>query len=224
MLYIEDMCIPIPQFLKDNNFIIPKICIFKDENLEVAYEKNNIVQFTMYIHNDKSDRDGVMWYYPNHTMGKFFYPQYDLSYGHVILTGLGMNMSPNWISTKPEVSKVTVIENNKYIIDYIKKYGFIDDKVEIIHGDAEKYIGKCDVFIHDHNYGEMYSLKKRLNTFDILDNIECDLIWSQRVTWQLSKYSYNNYLILKENNQKLPNLSKEKFDFYCKLRKSSKVL
>jgi hypothetical protein len=44
----------------------------------------------------------------------------------VILTGLGLGLIATWLSTKPEVTKITVLENNIYLINYFKKYGFID--------------------------------------------------------------------------------------------------
>jgi hypothetical protein len=55
MLYIEDYGIPIPQFLKDITYIIPKIALYKDDHMEMAYEKNKYtMNCSLFIHNDRN--------------------------------------------------------------------------------------------------------------------------------------------------------------------------
>ena len=225
MLYIEDISYPIPDFLKDHNFIIPKICLYKDENLEIIFDKSKIQpqsEFTMYLITEKYDKDRVMWYYPDHSFGYYYYPEYDLAYGNVLITGLGMNMLPNWIATKPEVIKVTVVENNEHLINYVKKYGYIDDKVEIIHGDANYHIGKYGVFYLDHfflrdNFGNRCSFNEQNALYNgILKNIKCDIIWHQKIL-KMSNYDYDTYLNLRKWVLKLPDINKEKFELYKRL-------
>ena len=212
MLYIEDMCVPIPQFLKDNNFIVPRVCLYKNKHLEIAFEKYKISpEFALYVNTEKSNRDRVMWYFQDHSIAYHYYPEYKLSYGHVIMTGLGMNLLPNWIATKQEVTKITVIENNKYLIDYVKEYGFIDNKIKIICGNAEDYMGKCDVLLHDHNFGKMYNYIHKIDMSKIINNIRCRVFWNQRIL-SFANNNYNNYIIIKKNIPKLPNLTEEEFN------------
>jgi hypothetical protein len=216
MLYIEDICDPVPKFLKDHNFIIPKIGLYKDENLEIVFQKiQNRPEFTLYVNSKKRDRNRVMWYHPNHCMGYYYFSEYDLAYGNVLVTGLGMNMLPNWIATKPEVTKITVIENNEYLIDYIKEYGYIDDKIEIIHSDANSYLGSCDIYFCDHNFGESYSYDEKNIDFinNLLNNIDCNMVWNQRIL-SISNYNYYSYVNLRKLSPKLPDINKEKFELY----------
>ena len=62
--------------------------------------------------------------------------------------------------TKKEVSKVTVLEKNKEVIDYHK---FINpklfDDVEVIHFNAYDYKGKCDTLLLDHYEDEAGNAK-----------------------------------------------------------------
>ena len=60
---------------------------------------------------------------PTHGQAKQFYSHYNLAYGHVVCTGLGFGTREKWLSTKPEVTKITVIEANKQIIDYHRDIG-----------------------------------------------------------------------------------------------------
>lgn len=216
MLYIEDISEPIPKFLKDHNFIIPKIGLYKDDQLEIIFQRiKSRPEFTMYVNNEKGTKDRVMWYYPNHCMGYYYFSEYDLAYGHVLMTGLGMNLLPNWIATKPEVSKITVIENNVHLIDYIKEYGHIDNKIEIIHLDANHYSGSCDVYFCDHNFGESYSYDEKSIGFinNLLNSINCDRVWNQRIL-DLCNYDYDSYKNLRKISPKLPDINKEKFELY----------
>jgi hypothetical protein len=228
MLYIENISDPIPDFLKDHNFIIPQICLYKDENLEIIFNKSKIPhEFTMYLITEKYGKDRIMYYYPNHSFGYYYYPEYDLAYGNVLITGLGMNMLPNWIATKPEVTKVTVVENNEHLINYIKTYGYIDDKVEIIHGDANYHTGKYDVIYMDHNlgrdnFGNRYSFNEKNDLYNndlynkVLKNTSYDIVWHQGVL-KISNFDFDTYQYLRKWTLKLPDINKEKFELYKRL-------
>jgi spermidine synthase len=91
-----------------------------------------------------------MGYKLDHSTALGFMSYYDLAYGHVILTGLGLGIVATWLSDKPEVTKITVLENNIHLINYFKTYGDLPNKVELIHEDAERYTGKCDVLLCSH--------------------------------------------------------------------------
>jgi spermidine synthase len=219
MLYIEDISYKVPEFLKKHNFIVPKICLYEDENLEITLEKfKNPPHFFLYLNTEKYKKDWVMYYSIDHTMGYYYFPEYDMSYGHVLITGLGMNMLPNWIATKPEVTKITVIENNKYLIDYVKEYGYIDSKIDIIHADANSFIGEYDVFFCDHNYGKTYSFNEKSIDYlnKLLENIKCNIIWNQRIP-KISNYNYDTYQNLRKLVSKLPDINKKKFELYKRL-------
>jgi hypothetical protein len=219
MLYIEDMSYKVPEFLKKHNFIVPKICLYEDENLEITLERSkNPPHFFLYLNTEKYKKDWVTYYPIDHSLGYYFFPEYSMAYGHVLVSGLGMNVLPNWIATKPEVTKITVIENNKYLIDYVKEYGYIDSKIDIIHADANSFIWDCDVFFCDHNYGKTYSLDEKSIDYinKLLENIKCDIVWYQRIL-KISDYNYDTYQNLRKLVSKLPDINKEKFELYKRL-------
>lgn len=162
------------------------------------------------------------------------YSHYYLAEGHVILTGLGFGIRENWLLTKKEVTKLTIIENSKELIDLHYKIGspfLSDSRVEIINTDASNYVGKCDVLLLDHyeldNYESILADVKKIQ-----NNIKCNVMWF----WPLEKiimhsrkwHTFNDYPyelitkhkafnLLKKNwgLDKLPNYSDDEINFYC---------
>ena len=205
MIYVEDYGIPIPEFLKEYNYVIPKFCVYKDDHINIYLEYGD---FKLYLKSYLA-----MGYKINHTTAAMFIPHYEMAYGHVISTGLGLGVLATWLAVKPEVTKITIIENDLHLINYFKTYGDLPDKVELIHGDGETYTGKCDVLFPDH-MTNVYSKNKRLVTWpNILDRIECDLVY----TWRIAKNvkSYEKYLDMRIDIPKLPYITEEKYKIYC---------
>ena len=168
------------------------------------------------------------------------YSHYDLAKGHCICTGLGFGVRENWLLTKKEVSKVTVLEKNKEVIDYHKYMNpKLFDDVEVIHISAYDYKGKCDTLLLDHYEDDAGNAKlepkKIVNDMFVLqaaseisDNIECDRMWMWTLelivaekSWQrscevgsyVSKTSVYNE-IKTQFNLKLPDLTEEELNLY----------
>lgn len=159
--------------LKHFNYTPP---ILKNEtfgSLEIREVSPNY--FYLYV-------NGEQWMAYNtksHIEAYELYSHYILAKGHVIVTGMGFGSRENWILTKPEVTKLVIIEKNKDIIDYHiqKESKFISDpRVEIINYDASLYEGSCDVLLLDHyelsNYEAILADVKKIH-----DNVECKTMW-----------------------------------------------
>jgi len=123
--------------------------------------------------------DGIQWmtFGADHDQAFAVYSHYYLAHGHVICTGLGFGIREQWIASKPEVTKVTVLEKFKEVIDYHKDIGTKwSDKIEIINCDANDYKGSCDFLSIDH-----YECENRLdiisNIKKICNNITCESTW-----------------------------------------------
>jgi hypothetical protein len=156
-----------------------------------------------------------------HIQAYQLYSHYTLAKGHCICTGLGFGIRENWILTKPEVSKVTVIENNKDLIEYHQyiKSPFLDH-IEIINCNASEYVGKCDTLLLDHYEYETEEVVVK-DVFNIQNNIECNTLWF----WPLEKYILKHdirdkkieYDFFKYKNHlwKLPNLDTETILAFC---------
>ena len=136
--------------------------------------------------------DGIQWmsFDPEHDQAFNVYSHYYLAYGHVICTGLGFGIREQWIASKPEVTKVTVLEKFKEVIDYHKDIGTKwSDKIEIINCDANDYKGNCDFLSIDH-----YEFDDALNIISsikkISNNITCECTWF----WMLENWIRLGYI------------------------------
>ena len=175
-------------FLEKLNYVQPVI---------KPYDKNGVV-----VYKDKDSRwhlivDGIqmMLYTVGHEQALHFYSHYKLALGNVICTGLGFGVREQWLATKPEVNKITVLEKNKSVIDYHKDIGTQwSDKIEIINCNANEYKGNCDFLSIDHYEKE--------NTESIIEsikntekNISCCFMWF----WLLERWLDRGCI---ENNNK----------------------
>lgn len=63
---------------------------------------------------------------------------FDLATGHVVVAGLGMGFYAAAAASKPEVSRVTVIEIDRDVINLVLDGPLrtLADKIDVIHGDA----------------------------------------------------------------------------------------
>jgi hypothetical protein len=131
--------------------------------------------FYLYINNEQ-----WMAYNTNsHLEAYEVYSHYTLAKGHVIVTGIGFGVRETWLLTKPEVTKLTIIERSKELIDYHKSINsaFLNDpRVEVVNCDASEYKGSCDVLLLDHyELAEYESILS--NVKHVHDNIECKTMW-----------------------------------------------
>lgn len=107
------------------------------------------------------------------------YSHYILAKGHVIVTGMGFGARENWLLTKPEVTKLTIIERSTDLIEYHNRMNspFLNDpRVEVVNCDASEYKGSCDVLLLDHYELAPYELILE-NVKLIHDNINCKTMW-----------------------------------------------
>jgi hypothetical protein len=202
------------EILKKFNYSPPDIIEYNDDNVKIVRKNNGYLLFLKDI--------GWMAYdYNTHVSAYELYSHYFLAKGHCICTGLGFGVRENWILTKPEVSKITIIENNSNLIDYHKhiKSPFLDH-VEIINCDASEYVGKCDTLLLDHYENETEEEIVN-NVCHIQNNIECDTLWF----WPLEKFILKHdiydkkveYDFFKHKNKlwKLPELDTETLRSFC---------
>jgi hypothetical protein len=215
------------KFLSDLGFVRPNIVPYKQDNNEVKFiesHKNSPSAF-LYLQNNSR------WMCLNSNLFEVFnmYSHYKLARGHCICTGMGFLLRENWLLSKKEVEKITVIEKNKFIIDYHKKFNpDILDKIEVIHMDAFDFRGKCDTFLADNFEGPEHLEVTFLKAFKIMnENIKNEVSWMWPLESTLNKH-YKNYIGLSlleiYNNIKkffelktLPNLTEEELFEFCKI-------
>jgi len=217
----------VPNELKELGYIPPIIKSYDNNGITVWLDKCGKMDVPFW----KLTVNGVQWMTldEKHNVASEFYSHYKLARGHVICTGLGFGIREQWIATKPEVTKVTVLEKFEEVIEYHKDIGTKwSDKIEIIHCDANNYKGSCDFLSIDH-----YEFDDALRIIDsikkVSNNITCECVWFWLLeTWirlgyiednnpQQKKTSYGgrendiyeNYIKIKKyiDLDKLPSLS-----------------
>ena len=226
------------ELLKQLNYSPPNVKEYSSDNFEVVFDKKHS-NYRFLI----GGQEWTSYNIRTHAQVYELYSHYYFAKGHCICTGLGFGVRENWLLTKKEVSKVTVLEKNKEVIDYHKYINpKLFDDVEVIHISAYDYKGKCDTLLLDHYEDDAGNAKlepkKIVNDMFVLqaaseisDNIECDRMWMWTLelivaekSWQrscevgsyVSKTSVYNE-IKTQFNLKLPDLTEEELNLYLSL-------
>jgi hypothetical protein len=201
--------------LIETNYSPPTLIPFSRNEIDVVLE-NNI--YFLY----ENGRQWMSYDSNSHTQALQLFSHYDIAKGHCICTGLGFGVRENWLLKKPGVSKITIIEKNKNIIEYNKIINpELMKNVEVINENASDYKGKCDTLLLDHY--ESQSPNYILNNVEsCVKNIKSQIMWF----WPLERYifreknnnleAYKN-LAMRHNLFSLPYIDKRKLDLYIKL-------
>lgn len=187
--------------------------------------------------------DNLQWMSYNtktHEDAYSVYSHYLLADGHVVVTGMGFGARENWLLTKPNVTKLTIVEKNTHVIEYHRrmKTAFLNDpRVEIIQCAAQDYRDRCDVLLLDHYETEtifdMAADAKRIH-----DSVQCRVFWFwpfERIIMHSRKWftdhnpgqklitKYQSYNMLKEHHgyTKMPNLDEETINLFCMMHHST---
>lgn len=209
------------QFVCDLGFIKPNISEYEKDNFKVYTDDNK--KFFML-------KDGLRWMTWNEkTYNQVFevYSHFILAHGHCVCTGMGFLIRENWLLSKKEVTKVTVIEKNIEVIDYHKKFNpDILDKIEVIHADVYDCAGQCDTLLIDNFEGELSLFPHWLySTKLIATRIKSNITWMWPLEVILSS-CYRNYIGLSLSEiyfnikkyydlDTLPDLTEEQLFHFC---------
>ena len=164
----------IPNELRELGYVPPIIKSYDKDGICVWLDKRSH-PFPVW----RLDVDGIQWMVldQRHGQAKQFYSHYKLAYGHVICTGLGFGTREQWIASKPEVTKITVLEKFKEVIEYHEDIGTKwSDKIEIINCDANEYKGDCNFLSIDHyEYDDVLGILDSITK--VYKNITCECVW-----------------------------------------------
>ena len=178
----------VPNELKKLGYIPPRIESYDKNGICVWYDKRTH-PFPVW----RFEMDGIQWMVLDERHGQAyqFYSHYKLAKGHVICTGLGFGTREQWIASKPEVTKVTVLEKFKEVIEYHEDIGTEwSDKIEIINCDANEYIGNCNFLSIDHyEYDDVLRIVDSVKK--VCKNITCECVWF----WMLEPWIKLGYII-----------------------------
>ena len=212
------------EFLAKYGYIPPQLKEWKKENTEVLLNNANNYQLSV---------NGESWMgYCNdtHFQAAELFSHYHLAEGHCVCTGMGFGVRENWLMTKKEVSKITIVEKNEQVLEYHKyiQSPFLKE-CEVVIGDASELNGKCDTLLLDHYERESYEdiikdVKK------ISYNVDCKTLWFWRLEQLIMDYKKNNSNLfdidqsysqiydeikMKTRVANLPNLDEQTLELFC---------
>jgi len=166
----------VPYELRELGYVPPIIKSYDNNGINVWLDRPAGIGS---IPSWKLTMDGVQWMVleEGHRQASQFYSHYKLAKGHVICTGLGFGIREQWLASKREVTKITVLEKFKEVIDYHKDIGTKwSDKIEIINCDANDYKGSCDFLSIDHYEFEcIFNIISSIEK--VCNNITCKCVW-----------------------------------------------
>jgi hypothetical protein len=155
--------------LYDLGFIKPNIVSYKKNDFEILEKDENFFL--------KNKNLRWMAFEKNHREVFEVYSHFVLAEGHCVCTGMGFLLRESWLLNNKNVSKITVIEKNKDLIDYHYQFNRdIMNKIEIINMDVYEYKGTCDTLLVDHFEGGHILFPSFLRGF----NVVCNNITNER--------------------------------------------
>jgi len=99
------------KLLEAFNYSVPKIKPYQSGKLEVIFA-DRYQDFVLFV----DGKQQMTYNIHNHHQAYELYSQYDIAEGHCLCSGLGFLVRENWLLTKKEVTKITVIEKSKDVI------------------------------------------------------------------------------------------------------------
>lgn len=126
---------------------IPNILPGTYGKAEISYIENRNAYFIHY--------EGIRWMCVSSDYLDAFntlYPQYDIAYGKVLVTGLGFGILLKALEEKDSVTSITVIEKQQDIVDAYLASNTISNKTKILIEDATSYStdDEYDCLLPDH--------------------------------------------------------------------------
>ena len=169
--------------------------------------------------------NGAQWlrqYLPTATSAGGIFSHYWLARGHTLTTGLGLGIRENWLLNKKEVTKLTILEKNLKLIDYHKENNpDLFEYAEVIHVDANEYVGECDVLLMDHYEEEPIEEMAEMSS-KVAKNIKCEVCWfwpieeliQKEPQQQVTPLEAYEYIKKKYDLPKLPEVDSELLNIF----------
>ena len=169
--------------------------------------------------------NGAQWlrqYLPTATSAGGIFSHYWLARGHTLTTGLGLGIRENWLLNKKEVTKLTILEKNLKLIDYHKEHNpDLFEYAEVIHVDANEYVGECDVLLMDHYEEEPIEEMAEMSS-KVAKNIKCEVCWfwpieeliQKEPQQQVTPLEAYEYIKKKYDLPKLPEVDSELLNIF----------
>ena len=157
-------------FVRDKSDLIKSLDVEDHPNRAIQYAEGEVLLFI-------NGRRWLRQYLPTSLSVGAVFSHYWFARGHTLTTGLGLGIRENWLLNKKEVTKLTVLEKSLKLIDYHKEHNpDLFEYAEVIHVDANEYVGECDVLLMDHYEEEPIEEMAEMSS-KVAKNINCELCW-----------------------------------------------
>jgi len=184
-------------------------------NRAIEYAQGEVLLFV-------NGRRWLRQYLPTSLSIGGIFSHYWFARGHTLTTGLGLGIREKWLLNKKEVTKLTILEKSLKLIDYHKEHNpDLFEYAEVIHVDANEYVGECDVLLMDHYEEEPIEEMAEMSS-KVAKNIKCEVCWfwpieeliqkePQRQVTPLEAYEY---IKKKYDLPKLPEVDSELLNIF----------
>lgn len=207
--------------------MFPNIKECEIDNAKIIKESKSI--YSMFVDDEKWMTEDIS----TRVSAKELYSSYELSYGDVLLSGLGFGILPVWISNKTNIKSITVVEKNKSVIDLFninnRNYS---SKIKIINEDMNifKTNERFDCVFLDHYENEPFDIqiKNMQQVYKNVSNHETFYAWRmEQLYFFIMLNGITNKLIFEKNKWKdfknflqietVPDLIEEQIKDFCSI-------
>lgn len=171
---------------------VPRLNILEDSFNDIDIIKD-LDSFSLY-------NKGIRWMtldLETNKQIKEFYSQYDMAHGKVMLTGFGFGILTSWLSSKPSVKSITVLEISEDIVKIFLKNNKLSNKVKIIIQDASEYkdVGEYDCLFLDHyeTQNDFWFIRDTKRLASNIPNHNLFWAWSMEEKMLNSFYNYKHF-------------------------------
>ena len=153
-----------------------------------------------------------------------FKSSYELAHGHCVLTGLGLGILPAMLLKNPRVTKITVFELSKDVIDFNRALNNIDPRITIIQGFAQTIRNiEADCLLLDHyEFESIEWIKNDINMIYSQNKIPLVWFWSvednfKQTGLELNSENFSNWfpILPRVTTEQLIRWSKAWTDILC---------
>lgn len=205
----------------------PNIQECEIDNAKIIEESNGV--YSMFVDNERWMVEDIF----TRVSAKELYSSYELSYGNVLLSGLGFGILPVWLSSKSNIKSITVVEKNKSVIDLfnINNTNY-SSKIKIVNEDMNifKTNKKFDCIFLDHYENESFEIqiKNMQQVYKNIPNHDVFYAWRmEQIYFFITLNGVTNNLIFKKNKwkdfknflqiQTIPDLTDQQVKDFCSI-------
>jgi len=172
---------------------VPKVKLTEDSKNNVVISKKDNRYYYLFT---EKNQQMMLDFYTNKEI-KEMYSSYDLGYGKILMGGLGFGILALWLSNKPNVESIHIIELSQDVVDIFLSKNQLPSNVTIEIADVDTYVTdkNYDCILLDH-YELMIPEERIKSMKQVAKNIpNHNLFWVWSMEDIYTSVSYNLSLL-----------------------------